>query len=148
MSTEFELFEGTKFSDLMRDIYHNSKKKSRQIDSLIKSLEPMIKNTGDATVIVPMIKDYLEVSVKNDDALVKLAAVVQRIVSTSMKDDDGNEYGLTDEERARLLEEAEAEIEKLKPQPETEATDEFDTESKDGSRSSNRDLSTDPVQED
>ena len=148
MSTEFELFEGTKFSDLMRDIYHNSKKKSRQIDSLIKSLEPMIKNTGDATVIVPMIKDYLEVSVKNDDALVKLAAVVQRIVSASMKDDDGNEYGLTDEERARLLEEAEAEIEKLKPQPETEATDEFDTESKDSSRSSNRDLSTDPVQED
>ena len=116
MSNEFELFKGTNFSDLMRDIYHNSKKKSRQIDSLIKSLEPMIKNTGDATVIVPMIKDYLEVSVKNDDALVKLAAVCQRLVSASSKDDDGNEFGLTDEERARLLEEAEAEIEKLKPE--------------------------------
>jgi len=144
MSTEFELFKGTNFSDLMRDIYHNSKKKSRQIDSLIKSLEPMIKNTGDATVIVPMIKDYLEVSVKNDDALVKLAAVCQRLVSASMKDDDGNEYGLTDEERARLLEEAEAEIEKLKPQPETEVTD----ATEDRNRSSNRDISTDPVQED
>ena len=103
MSTEFELFKGTNFSDLMKDIYHNSKKKSRQIDTLIKSLEPMIKNTGDATVIVPMIKDYLEVSVKNDDALVKLAAVCQRLVSASGKDDEGNEYGLTDEERARLL---------------------------------------------
>jgi len=144
MSTEFELFKGTNFSDLMRDIYHNSKKKSRQIDSLIKSLEPMIKNAGDATVIVPMIKDYLEVSVKNDDALVKLAAVCQRLVSASMKDDDGNEYGLTDEERARLLEEAEAEIEKLKPQPETEVTD----ATEDRNRSSNRDISTDPVQED
>jgi len=144
MSTEFELFKGTNFSDLMRDIYHNSKKKSRQIDSLIKSLEPMIKNAGDATVIVPMIKDYLEVSVKNDDALVKLAAVVQRIVSASMKDDDGNEYGLTDDERARLLEEAEAEIEKLKPQPETEVTD----ASEDRSGTSNRDMVTDPVQTD
>ena len=91
MSTEFELFKGTNFSDLMRDIYHNSKKKSRQIDSLIKNLEPMIKNTGDATVVVPMIKDYLEVSVKNDDALVELAAVVQRIISANSKDDDGNE---------------------------------------------------------
>ena len=107
MSTEFELFKGTNFSDLMRDIYHNSKKKSRQIDSLIKNLEPMIKNTGDATVIVPMIKDYIEVSVKNDDALVKLAAICQRIISAGSKDDDGNEYGLTDDERARLLEEAE-----------------------------------------
>ncbi len=75
----------------------------------------MIKNIGDATVIVPLIKDYLEVSVKNDDALVKLAAVVQRLVSANSKDDDGNEFGLSEEERKRLLEEAEAEIEKIKP---------------------------------
>ena len=114
MSNEYELFQGTNFSDLMRDIYHNSKKKSRQIDGLIKELQPLIKNTGDATVIVPMIKDYLEVSVKNDDALVKLAAVVQRIISATLKDDDGNEFGLSDEERARLIEEAESEIKKIK----------------------------------
>ncbi len=142
MSTEFELFKGTNFSDLMRDIYHNSKKKSRQIDLLIKNLEPMIKNTGDATVVVPMIKDYLEVSVKNDDALVKLAAVVQRIVTASNKDDDGNEYGLTDEERSRLLAEAEAEIEKLKPEPEES------NERKIRNRPSNTDLVTDPIQKD
>ena len=114
MSTEFELFNGTNFSDLMRDVYHNSKKKSRQIDLLIKELQPMIKNVGDATVIVPLIKDYLEVSVKNDDALVKLAAVVQRLVSANSKDDDGNEFGLSEEERKRLLEEAEEEIKNIK----------------------------------
>ncbi len=113
MSSEFELFEGTSFSDLMRDVYHNSKKKSRQIDSLIQELRPMIKNVGDATVMVPLIKDYLEVSVKNDDALVKLAAIVQRIVSASSKDDDGNEFGMSDEERRRLLEEAEEEIKSI-----------------------------------
>ena len=116
MSSEFELFNGTNFSDLMRDIYHNSKKKSRQIDGLIKELQPLIQNTGDATVIVPMIKDYLEVSVKNDDALVKLAAVVQRLVTATNKDDDGNEFGLTDDERKRLIEEAESEISKIKTQ--------------------------------
>ena len=123
MSNEFELFKGTNFSDLMRDIYHNSKKKGRQIDGLIKELQPLIKNTGDATVIVPMIKDYLEVSVKNDDALVKLAAVVQRLISATNKDDDGNEFGLSDEERARLIEEAETEIKKLKPEETPEITD-------------------------
>ena len=112
MSTEFELFNGTNFSDLMRDVYHNSKKKSRQIDSLIKELQPLIKNLGDATVIVPLIKDYLEVSVKNDDALVKLAAVVQRLVSSTNKEDD-NEFGLTEDERRRLLEEAEDEIKNI-----------------------------------
>ena len=114
MSNEFELFKGTNFSDLMRDIYHNSKKKSRQIDGLIKELQPLISNAGDATVIVPMIKDYLEVSVKNDDALVKLAAVVQRLVTATSKDDDSNEFGLSEDERKRLIEEAESEIQKIK----------------------------------
>ncbi len=113
MNTEFELFHGTNFSDLMRDIYHNSKKKSRQIDGLIKELQPLIKNSGDATVLVPMIKDYLEVSVKNDDALVKLAAVVQRLISASMKESDDGEFGLSDEERRQLLDEAESEVKKL-----------------------------------
>ena len=47
--------------------------------------------------------------------VVKLAAVVQRLVSANSKDDDGNEFGLSEEERQRLLEEAEAEIENLKP---------------------------------
>ena len=125
MSQEFELFKGTNFSDLMRDVYHNSKKKSRQIDTLIKSLEPMIKNIGDASIIVPMIKDYLEVSVKNDDALVKLAAVVQRLVTATGKDDDGNEFGLSEDERKRLLEEAEEEIQNIKEtnKPEIKSND-------------------------
>jgi len=113
MSTEFELFKGTTFSDLMKDIYHNSKRKSRQIEGLIKELQPMINNVGDATVIVPMIKDYLEVSVKNDDALVKLAAVVQRLVAGNKRDEEGSLL-LTDEERDQLLKTAEEEIEKIK----------------------------------
>lgn len=106
---DFELFKGTSFSDLMKDVYHNSKKKSRQIDGLIQKLEPLVRNQADATIIVPLIKDYLEVSVKNDDALVKLASVVQRLISAGTKEESG-EFGLSDEERARLLEEAEQEV--------------------------------------
>lgn len=110
---DFELFKGTTFSDLMKDVYHNSKKKSRQIDSLIQQLEPLVKNVSDATLIVPMIKDYIEVSVKNDDALVKLASIVQRLVNTNSKE-DSSEFGLTDEERTRLLQEAEDEVKSLR----------------------------------
>jgi len=115
MSADYELFKGTSFSDLMRDVYHNSKKKSRQIDTLIQELQPLVKNVGDATVIVPLIAEYLEVSVKNDDALVKLASIVQRLVSASGKgEEDGNEFGLTDEERKRLIQEAESEVKAIK----------------------------------
>lgn len=141
MSAEFELFQGTNFSDLMRDIYHNSKKKSRQIDGLIKELQPLIKNSGDATVLVPMIKDYLEVSVKNDDALVKLAAVVQRLVSATNKDSEDNEFGLSDDERRRLLEEAESEVKRI--QSESKEVDAKQYQSTD--RPSNTDLRPDSV---
>ena len=99
--------------DKMQIVSLSSKKKSRQIDGLIKELQPLIKNSGDASVLVPMIKDYLEVSVKNDDALVKLAAVVQRLISASMKESDDGEFGLSDEERRQLLDEAESEVKKL-----------------------------------
>jgi hypothetical protein len=110
MSSNFEIFKGTSFSDLMKDIYHNSKKKERQINTLIQELQPMIKNVGDATVIVPLIKEYLDVAVKNDDALVKLAAIVQRLVQSENKLTGESEFGLSDEERKQLLETAEQQI--------------------------------------
>jgi hypothetical protein len=89
----------------MKDVYDNSKKKDRQINMLIGELRPLIKNVGDATVIVPLIKEYLEVGVKNDEALVKLAAVVQRLISTNnrVQAETGNSWMLSEEEKKQLL---------------------------------------------
>ncbi len=63
MDRNDELFKGTTFADLMSDVYHNSKKKDRQINQLIAQLQPLIKNASDATIIVPLIKEYLDVAV-------------------------------------------------------------------------------------
>jgi len=127
MSTEFELFDGKSFSDLMKDIYHNSKKKDRQINTLIQELQPLIKNIGDATIIVPLIKEYLDVSVKNDEHLVKLAAVVQRLVNSSTKlSDVGDEYGMTESEKERLLEIAENELKEIQKEQDELAKKETD----------------------
>ena len=107
MDFEIELFKGKSFSSLMKDVYDNSKKKDRQINLLIAELRPLIKNVGDATVIVPLIKEYLEVSVKNDEHLVKLAAVVQRLVSTSnrVQAETGSNWMLSEEEKKQLMSE-------------------------------------------
>lgn len=105
MDFNIEIFKGKTFSELMKDIYSNSSKKDRQINLLIGELRPLIKGVGDATVIVPLIKEYLEVGVKNDEHLVKLAAVVQRLVSTSTKvqAETGNSWILSEEEKKQLL---------------------------------------------
>ena len=102
MDKNDELFKGTTFADLMSDVYHNSKKKDRQINQLIAQLQPLIRNASDATVIVPLIKEYLDVAVKNDDHLVKLTAIVQRYISTKQTI-SGADGLISDEEKEQLL---------------------------------------------
>jgi hypothetical protein len=100
MSFDQELFGNKKFSDLLKDIYDNQKKKERQLNLLIADLKPLITNISDAGMLVPSIKDLMEVSVKNDEHLVKLAAVIQR--ATSNKTEESSSF-LTDEEKEALL---------------------------------------------
>ena len=126
MDKDSELFKNITFSDLMSDVYHNSKKMSRQINQLINQLQPLIKNASDATVIVPLIKEYLDVAVKNDDQLVKLTAIVQRYISTkqTISGDDGILSAEEKEELLRIADstfstELESEITKLNSEADT-----------------------------
>ncbi len=102
MSTEFELFKGKSLSSLFEDIYNNQIQKKAKISELINELKKMIKHAGDVAVIGPIIKDLIETSVKNDDQLVKLATIAQRIIAGEKKT-EGQEGYLSAEEKAQLL---------------------------------------------
>jgi len=93
------IFDDKTFSDLLKEIHTNQKKKGKQIGQLIAELRPLIQNLGDATVVVPLIKEYMEISVKNDDHLLKMAAIVQRL-STGVTTNGGDM--LTEEEMNQL----------------------------------------------
>lgn len=110
MDKDTKLFDDVAFSDLIKDVYNNSKRKERQIDGLVDQLKGLIKNVNDAGMLVSLIKEYLEVSVKNDDNLVKLTAIVQRLMSSAGRNEDG-ETTLSETERAQLMEAAEELIE-------------------------------------
>jgi len=105
-SPDFTLFEDTSFSDLMKDIYDTSKKKDQQIYGLIEFLKPLISNIRDAEVAAPLIKEYLDVSVRNDEQLVKLASVVQRHLAAfarTRSNSTDSEFMLSEEEKQQLL---------------------------------------------
>jgi len=85
MGFETEIFKGKSLSDLFSEIYDNSRKKDKQISTLISELKPLIEVVGDATLVVPMIKEYLEIGVKNDEQLVKIATIVQRLETSLQK---------------------------------------------------------------
>ena len=106
MDKDSVLFDDKTFSDLLRDVYNNTKKKELQINGLIDQLKALIRNINDASMMVPMIKEYLEVSVKNDDNLVRLTAIIQRLLVVGTKSEKGDELGLTEAERSQLLQEA------------------------------------------
>lgn len=102
------VFGKKKFSDILEEIYTNQQKKDRQISALISELKPLVESIGDATLIVPLIKEYLEISVKNDEQLIKMATIIQRIMNNTAG--EGSGFGISDEEKAQLL----AEIDKIK----------------------------------
>ena len=106
MDKDSEIFKGKSFSDIAKDLYGASKKKESQINLFISELKPFVTNIGDATLIVPLIKDYLEVSVKNDDQLAKLLAVVQRLIGNNVQGE--GDFGISEEEKQQLLNELEA----------------------------------------
>ena len=115
MSAEFELFPGKNLSGLFQDIYTNQTTKKERISQLIADLKSKIKHNGDVAMIGPIIKDLIDTSVKNDDHLIRLATIAQRIMLANNKG-SGDDGFLSDEEKAQLLndlQEAKEEVEKI-----------------------------------
>jgi hypothetical protein len=106
---ESNVFGKKKFSDILKEIYENQKKKEIQITALIGELKPLINDIGDATLIVPLIKEYMELGIKNDEQLIKMATIIQRALATGKSEDEG--FGMTEDEKAQLL----SEVKKFNP---------------------------------
>tara|TARA_B100002019_G_scaffold142760_1_gene123021 strand:- start:379 stop:780 length:402 start_codon:yes stop_codon:yes gene_type:complete len=102
MSDKNEIFEGKTFQDLTKDIYENTTKRKVQIDLLISEIHGFITTIDDVVMVAPIIKEYMDTAVRNDEHLVKLAGVLQRIISKSQGDSDESML-LSDEEKAELM---------------------------------------------
>jgi hypothetical protein len=106
MSTEFELFPGKSLGGLFKDIYDNQQTKKLRISELIAEMKKSVRHAGDMAVIGPIIRDMVDSSIKNDDALIKMAAIAQRIIGSQHKA-EGDSGFLTVEEKNQLLKDLE-----------------------------------------
>ncbi len=114
MAKDYEIFEGKTLSDVFKDIYDNSKTNKTQLEVLMKEVVGFIKDGDTAVQIIPMLKEYLEINVKNDEQLVKLATIVQRITAAEKRvSDSGDEFGLTDAEKEQLMSVIETDVQEL-----------------------------------
>ena len=103
MANDYEIFEGKSLSNLFKNIYDNSTRNKEQLEVLMKEVVGFIKDGDTAVQIIPMLKEYLEINVKNDDQLVKMAAIVQRIIATENKGGSEDEFSLSDTEKEQLM---------------------------------------------
>ena len=117
-TSEYELYKGKSFASLCKDIVSNSEEKKQQLDVLITDLKDMIKTVNDAVTIVPLLKEYFDAGIRNDEQLIKLAAIVQRLMpDRAGAEADSNGGILTDDEKKQLMsviEEAAKPVQKIK----------------------------------
>jgi ferritin len=73
-----EIFEGKTVSDLAKEIYEKHKEQDSSIKARINQLADMVESPGDAIVIVPMLKGYVDSSLKNDEVLMKMLQIFQK----------------------------------------------------------------------
>lgn len=104
-TSDFELYKGKSFASLCKDIVSNSDEKKQQLDIVVTDLRDMIKTVNDAVTIVPLLKEYFDVGIRNDEQLIKLAAIIQRLMSgkTGLDGDGGGGAALTDDEKKQLM---------------------------------------------
>ena len=102
MSENKEIFKGKTFQDLTKDIYENTTKRKTQIDLLISEIHGFITTIDDVVLVAPIIKEYMDTAVRNDEHLVKLAGVLQRIISKSQGESDESML-LSDAEKEELM---------------------------------------------
>ena len=114
MSNDYEIFKWKTLSDVFKDIYDNSKTNKQQLEVLMKEVVGFIKDGDTAVQIIPMLKEYLEINVKNDEQLVKLATIVQRITAAERRSSDsGDEFGLSEAEKQQLMDAIESDVQEL-----------------------------------
>ena len=102
MENDIKIFGDKNFSDLSKEIYENNKLKKTQIDLLIQEVHGYIQGIEDIAIVGPIIKELMDVGIKNDDNLVKLATLYQRIMSKQTIDESGVSL-LSDEEKEQLM---------------------------------------------
>ena len=103
MDKDVKIFDNVSFSDLTRDIYDNSKSKRVQLDLLIQEIHGFIQSIDDAVVVMPIVKEIFDVAIRNDEHLVKLASVLQRIVGKSSGASESDTMMLSDAEKEELI---------------------------------------------
>jgi hypothetical protein len=103
MDLDKEIFTGKTISDLVEEVYNKHKNQDSTIKQEIMRLADMIETPGDAIVIVPLLKGFMDSSLKNDEVLMKLLTLFQKAAESQKKSDSEDSGILTENDIQQLF---------------------------------------------
>lgn len=105
MELDKEIFKGKTVADLVEEVYNKHKNQDSTIKQEIMRLADMIETPGDAIVIVPLLKGFMDSSLKNDEVLMKLLSLFQKAAADAKKGDVEDSGLLTEKDIEQLFSE-------------------------------------------
>jgi hypothetical protein len=119
------IFGNTSLADLFKQIHRNNKDVDKQINELIDTLKPIAtSNAGSAVMLMPTVKDLIDVNVKNNEQLIKMAGIAQRAATMNATNDVGfidmDEISALLEEQKSIQEQGQKLLEQVPQQPQLE----------------------------
>ena len=117
---DVQVFDGMSLSDLFKKIHKNNKDIDKQIGEFIETMKPMAtSNAGSAVMLMPTVKDLIDVNVKNNEQLIKMAGIAQR-AATATATNNADSFFNPDEIQQLLEEQRAVQIEGQKLLEQTE----------------------------
>lgn len=103
MELEKEIFKGKTISNLVEEVYNKHKNQDSTIKQEIMRLADMIETPGDAIVVVPLLKGFMDASLKNDEVLIKLLSIFQKSEEKKKGSDSDDNGVLTEKDIEQLF---------------------------------------------
>ncbi len=107
MGMQYDVFASAPLtgSGQVEEVYNKHKNQDSTIKQEIMRLADMIETPGDAIVIVPLLKGFMDSSLKNDEVLMKLLALFQKASAEAKKGEAEDSGVLTEKDIAQLFSE-------------------------------------------
>ena len=103
MELDKEIFKGKTIANLVEEVHDKQKNQDSTIKQEIMRLTDMIETPGDAIVIVPLLKGFMDSSLKNDEVLMKLLALFQKASADAKKGEVEDSGLLTEKDIEQLF---------------------------------------------
>lgn len=99
---EAVIFKSKTFGKLLEEIHSNSRNTDKQVYQMIEQLNGYIESLGDAISLAPIIATYVKMAIDNNEHIIKLASIVQKVLDRGKVAPIDDFTVFTDEDKKEL----------------------------------------------